>query len=179
MPVNRRFVQGLIVTVATAIGAIALVSSAFGYKAEIRETSYGIPHIKANNYGSGGYGVGYAFAQQNICTFANNNVTTSARRSKYFGADGVTPASASASVNNLDSDFFWQSVIDSKRIEHLLHAKGIESPSKDAKDAIRGYAAGYNAYLKKVGVDNIPDDRCRGAAWVKPIKAIDVWRRIY
>jgi acyl-homoserine-lactone acylase len=179
MPLNRRFVRGVIVALATSIGVFALVSTALGYNVKIRETSYGIPHIKASNFGSGGYGVGYAFAKQNICTFANNNVTTEGRRSKYFGPEEMTPASASASVSNLDSDFFWQSVIDSKRIEHLLNAKGVESPSKDAQAAIRGYAAGYNTYLEKVGVDNIPDDACRGADWVRPIKAIDVWRRIY
>ena len=45
--------------------------------------------------------------------------------------------------------------------------------------AIRGWAAGYDAYLDKVGVEGIPDPRCRGKAWVKPIEAIDVWRRAY
>jgi acyl-homoserine-lactone acylase len=176
---HRGLVRGAVIVLATSIGALALGSPALGYKVKIRKTSYGIPHIKAKNFGSAGYGVGYAFAKQNICTFANNNVTTSARRSKFFGPDEVTPQSASASVNNLDSDFFWQSVIDSGRIKKLLKAKGVQSPSKDAKAAIRGYAAGYNAYLKKVGVDNIPDPSCRGAKWVKKIQPIDVWRRIY
>ena len=179
MPSSTRIVTRAAAALAVALGSLALVAPASGYEAKIRETSYGIPHIKADDYGSAGYGVGYAFAKQNICTFADNNVTTSARRSKYFGPDGVTPASAAASVDNLDSDLFWQSVIDSGRIEDLLHAKGVQSPSKDAKAAIRGYAAGYDAYLKKVGVDNIPDPRCRGKSWVKPIDAIDVWRRIY
>lgn len=70
-------------------------------------------------------------------------------------------------------------MIDSHRIQDLLHAKGVQSPSKRTKASVRGYAAGYNAYLRKVGVDNIPDPRCRGERWVKPIKASDVWRRIY
>jgi len=179
MLIDRRFVKGALIALLATLGALVCVAPAGAYKAKISETSYGIPHIKANNYGSAGYGVGYAFAEQNICTFANNNVTTSARRSKYFGPDGETPASAAGPVNNLDSDFFWQSVIDSGRIEDLLHAKGVQSPSKDAKAAIRGYAAGYDAYLKKVGVSGIPDPRCRGEKWVKPINAIDVWRRIY
>jgi acyl-homoserine-lactone acylase len=178
MPVNLKLVNGGVVAFVVVLAALA-AAPAIAYKAKIRETSYGIPHVKAKNYGSAGYGVGYAFAKQNICTFADNNVTTSARRSKFFGPDGETPASAAGPVNNLDSDFFWQSVIDSGRIEKLLKAKGVQSPSKDAKAAIRGYAAGYNAYLKKVGVDGIPDPRCSGEKWVKPIKPIDVWRRIY
>jgi acyl-homoserine-lactone acylase len=179
MPLTARLVHVAIAAIAAAAVAAAFAAPAPAYKVKIRETSYGIPHIKANNYGSAGYGVGFAFAKQNICTFADNNVTTSARRSKFFGPDGESPASAAGPVNNLDSDFFWQSVIDSGRIEGLLKAKGVQSPSKNAKAAIRGYAAGYNAYLKKVGVDGIPDPRCRGEKWVKPIKPIDVWRRIY
>ena len=180
MPIVRKPVRAALIALAITSGALLLHSaSASAYQAKIRTTSYGIPHIKAKHYGSAGFGVGYAFASQNICTFADNNVTTSARRSKYFGPDGKTPASAAASVNNLDSDLFWQSIIDSHRIEDLLHAKGVQSPSTKAKQAIRGYAAGYDAYLKKVGVNNIPDPRCAGKPWVKPIKAIDVWRRIY
>ena len=44
---------------------------------------------------------------------------------------------------------------------------------------VRGYAAGYNAYLRKRGVRNLPDPRCRGKAWVGPITALDLWRRYY
>jgi len=179
MPLNRRLVRGAIAAIVITSAALAATASAGAYEAKIRETKYGIPHVKADDFGSAGYGVGYAFASQNICTFANNNVTTEGRRSKYFGIDGETPASAAGPVNNLDSDLFWQSVIDSKRIEKLLDAKGVNSPSKQAQKAIKGYAAGYNAYLKKVGVNGIPDESCRGEKWVRPLKAIDVWRRIY
>jgi len=179
MPIDRRLAHCAIGALVGAFAALGVAAPALAYEVKIRETSYGIPHIKAENYGSIGYGVAFAFAKQNICTFANNNVTTSARRSKYFGPDGVTPPSATPSSSNLDSDLFWQSVIDSGRIEELLKAKGVQSPSKDAKHTIRGYAAGYNAYLRRVGVDGIPDPRCSGEKWVKPIKPIDVWRRIY
>ena len=154
MPLTARLVHVAIAAIAAAAVAAAFAAPAPAYKVKIRETSYGIPHIKANNYGSAGYGVGFAFAKQNICTFADNNVTTSARRSKFFGPDGESPASAAGPVNNLDSDFFWQSVIDSGRIEGLLKAKGVQSPSKNAKAAIRGYAAGYNAFLKHEVLDS-------------------------
>ncbi len=42
-----------------------------------------------------------------------------------------------------------------------------------------GYVAGYNKYLADTGVENLPDPRCRGAEWVKPISEIDVYRRFY
>ena len=44
---------------------------------------------------------------------------------------------------------------------------------------MRGYVAGYNRYLRETGVDNIPDPRCRGAAWVRPITEMDAYRRFY
>jgi acyl-homoserine-lactone acylase len=39
------------------------------YSAEIRRTEYGIPHILASDYGSLGYGYGYAFAQDNLASW--------------------------------------------------------------------------------------------------------------
>ena len=44
---------------------------------------------------------------------------------------------------------------------------------------MRGYVAGYNKYLADTGVANLPDPRCRGAEWVKPISEIDAYRRFY
>ena len=44
---------------------------------------------------------------------------------------------------------------------------------------MRGYVRGYNQYLRDRGVDRIPDERCRGAEWVRPIKPIDVYRRFF
>src|SRR2546423_14794392 len=52
---------------------------------EIRRTEFGTPHILAHDYESLGYGYGYAFAQDDICTIANDYVTGDARRSRYFG----------------------------------------------------------------------------------------------
>src|SRR5579862_4187655 len=40
-------------------------------RAEIRRTADGIPHILAKNWTSLGFGYGFAFAQDNLCTMAN------------------------------------------------------------------------------------------------------------
>ena len=37
------------------------------YSAEVRRTEYGIPHIKARDWGGLGYGYGYAYSQDNYC----------------------------------------------------------------------------------------------------------------
>ncbi|HEX4951622.1 MAG TPA: penicillin acylase family protein, partial [Blastocatellia bacterium] len=41
------------------------------YEAEIRRTSHGIAHITAKDYGSLGFGEGYAFAQDHLCSLAD------------------------------------------------------------------------------------------------------------
>src|SRR5262249_13196977 len=40
-------------------------------------------------------------------------------------------------------------------------------------------AAGYNRYLRDTGTAHLPDPTCRGAAWVRPITALDIWTLIY
>ena len=88
-------------TAALAITAALGAADAFAqtkYTAEVRRTSYGIPHVKAADFGSMGYGVGYAFAQDNFCMMADEFVTVRGERSRYFGATGTTPYG----VNNLN-----------------------------------------------------------------------------
>lgn len=40
------------------------------YQAEIVRTTYGIPHITADDYGSLGFGEAYAAAQDHVCNMA-------------------------------------------------------------------------------------------------------------
>jgi hypothetical protein len=55
------------------------------YEATIRVTSYGIPHIMAENWGDLGFGYGYQFASDNLCTFAKHVVRVNGGMAKYFG----------------------------------------------------------------------------------------------
>jgi acyl-homoserine-lactone acylase len=57
--------------------------------AVIRRTAYGIPHIESSTWVGLGYGYGYAFAQDNLCTGADDYVTVDAQRSRYFGPDAT------------------------------------------------------------------------------------------
>src|SRR4051794_29367248 len=52
------------------------------YDVTITRTEYGIPHIVAADYPSLGYGYGYAFAQDNLCTMAADYVTVRGQRSQ-------------------------------------------------------------------------------------------------
>ena len=149
-------------------------------RATIRRTRYGVPHIRARNFASMGFGVAYAFAEDNICTIADSYVTVNAQRSRYFGPDESWVFSGNgARYNNLSSDFYFQSIKKRKLVEKLVRSKPPSGPSRLVRKGVRGYVAGYNAYLRDTGVDNLPDERCRGAEWVRPIREIDAYRRFF
>jgi acyl-homoserine-lactone acylase len=149
-------------------------------RATIRRDAHGIPHIEADNYGGIGFGYGYAFAEDNVCTIAESYVTVNAQRSRYFGPDGNYQQRGNGfPANNLNSDFFYKRIIDSHLIEDLLAAPSPTGPQPGIREGVRGYVAGYNKYLADTGVANLPDPRCRGAEWVKPITEMDAFRRFY
>ncbi|WP_305585055.1 penicillin acylase family protein [Phenylobacterium sp.] len=156
---------------AALILAAGLASSAqaAGYKAEIVRTKYGVPHVMAANYGGLGYGQAYAYAQDNICLIADKIVTVNGERSKHFGADGANTV-AFAEIKNLESDFFFRGALDMA----ALRAAFARS-SKDYRDLVTGYVAGYNRYLRDVPAGKRPEP-CRGAAWVAPIAVDDMLR---
>ncbi|MDO9409060.1 penicillin acylase family protein [Patulibacter sp.] len=168
-PRPRTRLRSAVLAVSAAAVSLAAAGPASAYDASVTRTTGGIPHIKAGTLGDGGFGVGYAAAQDNICTLADVYLTTSGERSKFLGA-GTNNA-------NVQSDWFWASVIDDRQIEKQLDRAYPDGPSKDARALARGYAAGYNRYLaEQGGTDGLGDPRCKGAAWVRPISEIDVWR---
>src|SRR3954467_8071219 len=154
----------------------ALAASKPGtYRAEIRRTSGGVPHVKARDFGSLGFGLGYSYAQDQLCEYASMIVTVSAQRSRYFGTDAESPNGGT----NLQSDFFWQRINDERTVERLVKRRAPHGPSKTVRQNIKGFAAGYNAYLRATGRAKLPDPTCRGKAWVRPITTLDVYRRFY
>ncbi len=57
-------------------------------QATIRRDAHGIPNIIGDNFADLGFGYGYSFAEDNICTIAETYVTVRGERSRYSG-DGV------------------------------------------------------------------------------------------
>ena len=146
----------------------------------IRRTEYGIPHITAKDFQGIGYGYGYALAQDQICLMAETYLTVKAQRSRYFPPDETYTSEGNGGVfTNLDSDFFYQRLIDRKTVQKLLAKKPPHGPEPAIREGARGYVAGYNRYLKDTGVDRLPDSRCRGKPWVKPITLTDFYMRLY
>jgi acyl-homoserine-lactone acylase len=151
------------------------------FDATIRRTEYGIPHITAPNFAGLGFGVGYAMAQDNICVLANDYITVDGQRSRYFGPDGTYLQGGNGfSSTNLDSDIFWQQIIDSHAVENLLAIPPPEGMRPELHDLARGTVAGWNRYLADIGgPSGITDPACRGAAWVHPLSEIEGFRRLY
>jgi acyl-homoserine-lactone acylase len=144
--------------------------------AQIRYTTGGIPHILAGTWPGLGFGYGYAFARDNLCTMADDYVTVEAQRSRYFGPAGVNVQRGNGVVvSNLESDFFFKQIIDSGVVQRLAQAL---TPTEKLVEG--GYVKGYNAYLAHVGgAAGVPDPTCRGQAWVKPITLLDSYLRFY
>jgi acyl-homoserine-lactone acylase len=171
--------------IALAVGLLALLAPASaaaqdGLDATIRRTPHGVPHVEAKDYAGLGYGYGYALAQDNLCTIAEQYVTVRAERSRFFGPDATYEWRANGSSNrNLESDFVFKRIIDTRVVEGLIAQAPPDGPRPEVREAVRGYTAGYNRYLRETGVANLPDPACRGAAWVRPIEEIDVYRRFY
>lgn len=164
----------LLLGLAVALAAgTSLPAKAPAYEAEIRRTSYGIPHIKAKDEASLGYGAGYAYAEDNVCVFADEMLTVSGRRSEVFGPDRVEgPDVDSISINstNRNSDLYFRLVNSDARVE-----AGWARQPAEVKALLTGYAAGFNRYLAMAGRDKLPA-ACRGADWVRPITPLDLIR---
>ncbi|MFI9723079.1 penicillin acylase family protein [Streptomyces sp. NPDC052396] len=180
---------------AVAIGGLALLSGATalpgsataatdradrpsggGLSAVIRYTEYGIPHITARDYAGLGFGNGWAQAADQVCVLADGFVTLRGERSRYFGPGAAPDGSLSSATSNLSSDLFFRSVNNSRTVERLLAQPAPAGPSHQAKELMRGWAAGYNAWLRQHRTD---DPACRGAAWVRPVTATEVARLGY
>src|SRR5688572_22920626 len=119
------------------------------FRAEIRRTAYGVPHIKAADMGGIGYGFGYASAEDNICEILDRMMTISATRARYLG-----PGEKDVNIN---SDFYHQRINQAGEVERLLAgpANSIDTPSEDARALVRGYIAGVNRYVREKGAAGI------------------------
>ncbi len=146
-------------------------------QAELSRTSYGIAHVKASDFRGLGYGLAYAYAQDNVCMFADTLLTVRGERSRYFGPTaGATEAvngeygAAIDYINlkNEDSDFFFKGYIDQEQLK-ANYASG----AREVQDMLAGYVAGYNRYLKEYA-GKYPA-ACNNAAWVKPITIEDMY----
>ncbi|MGI9276828.1 MAG: penicillin acylase family protein [Endozoicomonas sp.] len=125
-----------------------------GYEATVYRTEGGFPHIEANDFGSLGFGTGYAAAQDNVCFLAKDFLKHQAQLARYLGAGD--------NDEYLKSDYFYQLLADTGVYDGDI--------SPELKGMFAGYAAGYNRFLSNVntGAESLPSN-CEGEEWVMPI----------
>jgi acyl-homoserine-lactone acylase len=150
------------VLVTTAVTALPSPASAATttYKATIKRTSYGVPHISANDIGSAAFGQGWAYAEDRFCDLMDQVIKVRSQRSKYFGAGD--------DFGNLITDYGYLQlgVMDLARQQNARL-------SAEERQILDGYVAGFNGFLTKVGAAHVPG-WCAGQPWVGPITAVDV-----
>ena len=143
------------------------------YAAEVRRTSFGIPHVLAQDERGLGFGAGYAYAQDNLCLLGQMIVTVNAERARFFGAeaaDGPDIESGGPPVPNLQSDFFFKLLNSPEEVARVW-----KNQSKESVDLIEGYVAGFNHFLAKQPKAQRPA-ACRDAAWLRPLERNDLIR---
>nr|WP_267300996.1 acylase [Pseudomonas sp. BJa3] len=132
--------------------------------AQIRRTSFGVPHILAKDERGLGYGIGYAYAQDNLCLLAGEVLTVNGERSRYFGADGKTVEQR----DNLSSDLFFTWLNEPAAVDSFLTAQPVA-----VRDLLDGYANGYNRALGERRIEGLPAE-CGAGEWLRPITSRDL-----
>jgi acyl-homoserine-lactone acylase len=131
----------------------------------ITRTEFGVPHVEADNLESLGFGVGYAYAEDNLCLLADQIIKYNSQRARYFGSDQNPEVGDSL---NLINDFSY------KALEIRAQAEvGFPKMSERVRAMLSGYTKGYNHYLKITPVDQ-QDPQCAGQPWLQPIEEVDL-----
>lgn len=160
---------------ADARRGVSEAAAASPYTATVKITTHGIPHVVASDWGSLGYGSGYATARSSICNLADTVLTGRGERSKYLGGDRRYLDGVSLDATNLQVDTFVTDLHNRKVVETLLASPA--GPSARARAMVKGYAAGVNRWLRD---NRITDPACKGSTWIKPnATEIDLWYGVY
>ena len=128
------------------------------YQVDITRTQFGVPHIKAADYGSLGYGEAYASGQDQVCNMAVALITAKGQAAEYLG------------VGHENAYLYSDMVIDALNMP-LKGRKALAVQPEKIKKWIEGYTAGYNRYLSDSAGEY--DSWCNHASWVKPATAED------
>lgn len=165
----RIFPIALAISAATLATGLQAKEPGATYDATITRTTFNIPHIQSDSWQGVGYGVAYAYAQDNVCMLAEEFATVAGDRSRFFGPEG-TVTLGFRETDNLTSDVFYRSQIDLPALRG-----GWEGQSLASQQLVDGYVAGYNRYLRETGIGNLPA-ACRDKPWVREITRDDMLR---
>ncbi len=132
-------------------------TAADDYQVEIVYTEYGIPHITAEDFGSLGYGEGYAVARDQACNIADTFVTARGEQALYFGAGD----------NN--AHVMSDALLKALQVPETAKEVYRQQPG-EIQDWIAGFAAGFNRYIRENGASSW----CKDVGLVQEITSEDV-----
>lgn len=165
---SRSMGTALLVTCAALTTGIAAcskpsanaVASKERYNVTLRWTAHGVPHVRARDWGSLGYGFAYAVATDAVCTLAREFVNVRGEQSQFFGPE----------EGRRETDIFHKAIITERALAHAA----ARMPEQMVA-LLEGYVAGYNRYLADHPGDQLPAS-CRNQPWVRPIDRSDITR---
>lgn len=106
----------------------------------LQRTAHGVVHVTAPDYHGAGYGVGYAYTQDNHCLLAHRVAEVNGRLSAQLGADAVvTNAVHDLHYSALRSDHYYRGWLDWPRL-----IAEFEAGPPEVLALAEGYAAGVN-----------------------------------
>jgi acyl-homoserine-lactone acylase len=137
---------------------------------QIDRTTYGVAHVTAPDYEGIGYGVAYAYAQDNLCLTAEHLLTLRGDRTRFLGAQG-TGEIGLGRLPNPQVDLFIRAHMDDDAL-----ARAASTSSPDLRASVRGYIAGYNRSLQEAIAAGTVPESCRGKPWLQPMTVSDALR---
>jgi acyl-homoserine-lactone acylase len=154
----------------------ATAPAAHGYEARIVRTRHGIPHITAKNWGSLGFGAGFAASETTACNLLDTLITARGERSRWLGPDARYDDQVTLEASNLQVDAFVTDLRNRRVVERLL-SDPVAGPGREARAMVRGYAAGATKYL---ATHRVTDPACKDAGYVRTrATALDLWYGVY
>ncbi len=151
----------------SCLDPIQVEPEGYRYRAVIRWTSHGIPHILADDIPSATYGQGYAFARLNGCILADQVLKVRSERAMFLG-----PGEDEAHVQSdlvLKSLHVYDHAIEGMAALEAEAGEGDENATL-VFDSITAYAAGYNDFIAERGAE-LP---CAEEPWLRPITPVDL-----
>ncbi|MGI8757597.1 MAG: penicillin acylase family protein [Acidimicrobiales bacterium] len=132
------------------------------FLADVRWTTHGVAHIRADDWGGLGFGQGWAIARDHLPTIADQLVKVRGERARHHGAG---PEDA-----YLASDFGYRA------LDLVGRAPGFRRAQPDHIQAlVTGYTAGYNAWLAEARATDALPPWCASAEWITPIDELDLY----
>ncbi|WP_404342867.1 penicillin acylase family protein [Pseudoalteromonas mariniglutinosa] len=133
--------------------------------ANIRWTTFGVPHITADNLESLAFGSGYAYAKDHACLLMDQIIKIRGERSKYYGPDKVPGSGDSA---HLISDFGYKAL----GVNEYASAN-YSQLNEDSRAHFEGFVTGFNKFVSDTGAANLAPE-CASQPWVTSISAQDM-----